>query len=155
MKHFALTFLAVTAFAVGCKPAAEKSREETPSATAEQFDKVKKESKEAAREAKEYAYTEKPEFVSKMQSQLDEIKGHLDELSAKVEKSSEAAKAEAKPKLEALREQAAKLSKRLEGAKGATESTWDDVKTGFNKGYGELKEEFQKARQLVSEKIAP
>jgi chromosome segregation ATPase len=155
MKHLAITFLAVTSFAIGCKPAAERPAGVSPGATAEQFDKVKKETKEASHEMKEYTYAEKSEFVSKMQGQLDEIKGFLDQLAAKVEKSSEAAKAEAKPKLEALREQVAKLNKQLDGTKSATESTWGDVKAGFEKGYGELKEEFQQARQWVSDKIAP
>ena len=40
MRHLAITFLAATAFTVGCKPAAEQSPSETQSATA-QFDKVK------------------------------------------------------------------------------------------------------------------
>ena len=74
---------------------------------------------------------------------------------ARVEKSSDAAKAEAKPKLQALRDQTAKLTKQLDEAKNATESTWDSVKAGFKKGYGELKDGFQAARQWVSDKIAP
>ena len=64
-------------------------------------------------------------------------------------------KAEAKPKLQALREQTAKLNKQLDEAKNATESTWNDVKAGVKKGWGELKDGFQQARQWVSEKIAP
>jgi len=157
MKHkqLAITFLAITAFAVGCKPSAEQSATETREATAQQFDKVKKETKEAAQDMKDYAYAQKTEFVAKMQDQLSEINRDLDQLSAKVEKASDSAKAEAKPKLEALREQAAKLNKQLDGAKSATESTWDDVKAGFKKGYSELKNGFQQARQWVSDKIAP
>jgi gas vesicle protein len=150
-----ITFFAVAAFAVGCKPAAEQSATEDRNATAQQFDKVKKETKEAAQDMKDYAYAQKAEFVANMQGQLDTIKRDLDQLSAKVEKSNDAAKAEAKPKLEALREQAAKLNKQLDEAKSATESTWDDVKGGFKKGYSELKDAFQQARQWVSDKIAP
>jgi len=48
-----------------------------------------------------------------------------------------------------------KLNKKLEEAKSATESTWDDVKAGFKKGYSELKDGFQQARQWASDKIAP
>jgi len=40
----------------------------------------------------------------------------LDQLAAKIEKSSEAVKAAAKPKLQALREQAAKLNQQLASA---------------------------------------
>ena len=50
-------------------------------------------------------------------------------LSAKIEHSSDAAKAEAKPKLQALRDQAAGLNKQLDDAKNATESTWDSAQS--------------------------
>ena len=86
-----------------------------------------------------------------MQAQLAEINTDLDQLSAKIEKASDTAKAEAKPKLQALREQTSKLTKQLDTAKDATESTWNDVKAGFKKGWGELKEGFQQARQWVSD----
>jgi len=90
-----------------------------------------------------------------MQAQMAEIDRDLEQLSAKIEKSSDAAKAEAQPKLQALRNQAAKLNKQVDEAKIATESTWNDVKAGFKKGYGDFKEGFQQARQWVSDKIAP
>ena len=154
-QQVAITVVAITAFGVGCKPSAEQSATEDRKATAQQFDKVKKETKEAAQDMKDYAYAQKAEFVAKMQGQLDEINRDLDQLAAKIEKSSEAAQAEAKPKLQALRDQAGKLNQQLDDAKNATESTWDDVKAGFKKGYGELKDGFQTARQWVSDKIAP
>ena len=151
MKYLALTFFAITAFAVGCKPSAEQDRK----ATAEQFDKVKQETKEAAQDMKDYTFAQKDAFVVKMQGQMAAINRDLDQLMARVEKSSDAAKAEAKPKLQALRDQAAKLNQQLDEAKNATESTWGDVKAGFKKGYNELSDGFQAARQWVSDKIAP
>ena len=111
---------------MGCK------KEQT---TAQQFDKVQAETKEAAQDMKDYTFAQKAEFVEKMQGQLAEINRDLDQLAAKIEKSSDAAKAEAKPKLQALRDQAAKLNKQLDEAKNATESTWDSVKAGFKKAY--------------------
>ena len=157
MKHqrLIITFLSVAAFAVGCKPSAERSAADNREATAQQMDKVKTETKEAAQDMNDYSFAQKAEYTEKMQSQLAEINRDLDQLAAKIEKSSDAAKAEAKPKLQALREQAAKLNKHLDEARNATESTWDDVKAGFKKGYGELKDGFQQARQWVSDKIAP
>jgi len=155
LKQLAIAFLAISAFAVGCKPAAEQSATETRETTAQQFDKAKKETQEAAQETKDYAYAQKAEFVAKMQGQLDEINRDLDQLAAKTEKASDAAKAEAKPKLQALREQTAKLTKQLDEAKNATASTWDDIKASFKKGYGEVKDGVQAARQWVSDKIAP
>ena len=47
------------------------------------------------------------------------------------------------------------LKKQLDEAKSATESTWDSVKAASKKGYNELKDGFNQARQWVSDKIAP
>ena len=149
MKHnnlILITLLYAAAFATGCNK---------DGATAQQLDKLQAKTAEAAQDMKDYSYTQKDEFVAKMQSQLAEINQDLDELAAKIEKSSNAAKAEAKPKFEALREQANQLGKRLDEVKTATASTWNDVKAGCKKCYGELKESFQQARLWASDKIAP
>ncbi len=145
-KIILLTSLAVAAFSVGCNK---------PDSTSQQLDKAQVKTAEMAQDMKDYTYAQRAEFTEKMQGQLTEINHDLDQLSAKIEKSSDAVKAEAKPKLQALRDQAAELSTHLEVAKSATESTWDSVKVGSKKAYGELKDGFIKARQWVSEKIAP
>jgi ABC-type transporter Mla subunit MlaD len=148
MKHNKLvsTLLAAAAFTMGC------NKEAT---TSQQIDKVQAETKEAAQDLKDYSYAQKTEFVAKMQSQLSEINRELDQLSARIEKSSDAAKAEAKPKLQTLRENADRLGKQLDEVKNATESTWDSVKASSKKAYNDLKDSFQQARQWVSDKIAP
>ncbi|MGA2750257.1 MAG: hypothetical protein ABSG59_15895 [Verrucomicrobiota bacterium] len=143
-----ITFFAIAAFAVGCKPSEEQS-------TSQQLDKVKAETKADAQEIKDYTFAQRAEFVAKMQGQLDALNKDLDTLSAKIESSSDAVKAEAKPKLQALRDQAALLNKQLDDARNATESTWDTVKAGTEKAYDALKDDFQQARQWVSDKIAP
>jgi hypothetical protein len=148
MKHnrLLLTFLSVAAFTVGC------NKEQT---TSQQLDKVQAKTEEAAQDMKDYSYAQKAEFTAKMQSQLAEINKDLDQLAAKIEKSSDAVKAEAKPKLQVLRDQTAQLNKRLDDVKNATESTWDSVKATSKKAYNELKDGFNQARQWVSDKIAP
>jgi chromosome segregation ATPase len=145
----AITFLAITAFAVGCKPSDQNS---TPQ---QQFDKVKTETKADAQEMKDYAFAQKADFVAKMQGQLDALNKDIDTLSVKIESSSDAVKADAKPKLQALRDQAAQMNKQLDEARNATESTWDSVKASSAKAYDALKNDFQQARQWVSDKIAP
>lgn len=141
-----LSIFSVAAFTVGCKKA------ETPS---QQLDKVQAKTSEAAQEMKDYTFAQKAEFIEKMQGQLAEINKDLDQLAAKVDKSSAAAKAEAQPKLQALREQTVRLNKQLDDVRNSTESTWNDVKTGFKKGFAEVKEGFNNARQWMSDKIAP
>ncbi len=143
---FLLTLLSAAACAVGC------NKEQT---TSQQLDKVQAETKQAAQDMKDYAYAQKAEFVVKMQGQLDALNRDIEQLSAKVEKSSDAVKAEAQPKLQALRDQAAQLNTQIDQAKNATESTWDSVKAGSEKAYDALKDGFQQARQWVSDKIAP
>jgi chromosome segregation ATPase len=159
MRHtiLVIAFLLVAAFAVGCKSTDGKSAAETKQRenAAAQLDKAKTETKEAAQAVQDYAYAQKTEFVEKMKKELVEIQEELDRLSAKVERSSAAAKADAKVKLEAVREKWAQAKKQLDQAESATESTWDDVKGGFKKLYGELKDSFDKTRQWLSDKIEP
>ena len=141
-----LSVLAAAAFTVGCDKA------ETP---AQQLDKVQAKTAEAAQDMKDYTFAQKAEFTAKMESELAAINKDLDLLAAKIEKSSDAVKAEAKPRLESLRQQSAKLNTQLDEVRNATESTWDSVKAGSKKAYAELKDGFNQARQWVSEKIAP
>lgn len=156
MKHktLLLSLFALSALAVGCKQS-EKAATENQAATAKQLDKVETETKEAARSMKDYTYAQKTAFVAATQTQLAAIKRDLDQLAAKIEKCNDAAKAEAKPKLQAVRDQADKLNQQLDKVKNATESTWDDVKAGTLKAYGELKDDFQQARRWVSDKSDP
>jgi cytochrome c556 len=141
-----ITLLFAAAFAVGCNKQAT---------TSQQLDKAQAKTEEAAQEIKDYSYAQKNLFVEKMQGQLAALNRDVDQLAAKIEKSGEAAKAEAKPKLEALREQTNRLNKQFDEVKNATESTWDSVKSGFKKAYESSKDGFQQARQWVSDKIAP
>ena len=121
----------------------------------QQIETLKTETKDAAQDMKDYTFAQKTEFVANMQVQIDAINKDMDELETKIAKSSDAVKAEAKPKLQALREQTAALNKQLDAAKDATESTWDSVKGGFKKAYQSTKDGFNSARHWVSDKIAP
>jgi len=141
-----ITFLSAAAFTVGCK------QEGT---TSQQIDKIQAKTEEVAQEMKDYSYAQKTQFVEKMQGQLAALNRDLDQLAARIEKSTDAVKAEAKTKLKALRDQTEQLNKRLDEVKNATESTWDTVKNGFKKAYDSSKDGFQQAQQWVSDKIAP
>jgi phage host-nuclease inhibitor protein Gam len=150
MKNKTLLFtviaIAATAFGVGCKKTATSSQ---------QLDKVQEKTTEAAREMRDYAYAQKDEFVANMKLQLADLNRELDQLAIRIERSSDAVKAEARPKLDALRAQIAVLNKQLDQATNASESSWDNAKGDFKKSYEASKEGFQQARQWLSEKIAP
>src|SRR5947209_4339764 len=110
MKHqtLAIAFLSTAGFVVGC------NKTETAS---QQIDKVEAKTREAAQDMKDYTFAQKAEFTAKMQSQLTALNHDLDQLGARIEKSSDAIKAGAKPKLDALRDQTAGLNKQLEEVK--------------------------------------
>jgi chromosome segregation ATPase len=150
MKNIPLTLGLLTAILLvaGCDKPADQTN-------AQQMDKVSQDTKAAAQDLKDYTYAQKTEFIAKMRAQSAEIHTDLDQLAAKIDRASDKAKADAQPKLQALRDQVAKLDKQIDDAKDASESTWNDVKSGFKKGYGEVKDGFTQARQWVSDKIAP
>jgi len=143
-----LTSLAAAAFVVGC----DKQPADT---TSRQIDKVEAKTDAASQEIKDYSYAQKAEFTAKMEADLVEINRDLDTLQAKIDVASDSVKAEAQPKLQALRQKAAELNKHLDGVKNSTESTWENVKAGAKQAYGELKDGFTQARQWVSDKIKP
>lgn len=145
-KSLVITFLSVVAFAVACN--------QEPTAS-QQIDQAKTETANAARDMKDYTFAQKEEFVTKMQGQLDALNKDLDQLSARIDSSSETVKAEAKPKLQALRDQSAELTKQLDAARNATESTWDGVKASSQKALNSVKDGFQQSRQWLSDKIQP
>ncbi|HTH46312.1 MAG TPA: hypothetical protein VMB21_02250 [Candidatus Limnocylindria bacterium] len=146
--HITLSLLTAVLFLAGCDKPADQTN-------AQQMEKVSQDTKAAVQDMKDYTYAQKSEFIAKMRSESAEIHTDLDQLTAKIDKASDKAKAEAQPRLQALRDQVAKLDQQIDDAKDATESTWNDVKSGFKKGYGDLKDGFQQARQWVSDKIAP
>lgn len=65
-KNLFVTFLPLTAFAVGCKPAEEKS-------TSGQIERLTQQTKDVSQDMKDFTFAQKAEFVAKMQSQLDAL----------------------------------------------------------------------------------
>jgi hypothetical protein len=102
-----------------------------------------------------YTYEKKEEFMSTMKAQLDKLNGDIEDLSAKIDKSSDASKADAKVKLQALRDRAAKLGDLIGKSQDATADTWEKVKSDVSSGYDDLQKSLTDARQWLSDKIAP
>jgi hypothetical protein len=147
MKHkmLLLTILSAAALTVGC------DKEQTAS---QQMDKAKTETKEAAEDMKDYTFAQKAEFTEKMQSQITALNKDLDQLSVKIEKSTDAVKAENRPKLQALRDQSAGMTKQLDAVRDASESAWDGIKASSRKAFDALKDGFNASRNWVADKIA-
>ena len=151
-----LIFSAAT-LAVGCKSTADRQANGTQqdSAAALQLGKAKAATIEAAQAMEDYAYARKSEFVAKMKSEMAATQEELDRLAAKADAAGGAAKIDAKTKLAVVREKWTKTKRQLDQAENATESTWNDVKSGFNESYAALKDSVDTTRQWLSEKIAP
>jgi uncharacterized coiled-coil protein SlyX len=159
MRHAILimTFLIVAGLAAGCTPtegnAAEGPIQVEPASP--ERDKVKTETKEAVQAIQDYTYAQKAEFVAETQKELAEFQTALDRLAARVDRSRGEAKADAKIRLDAVRENWARAKTQLGQAESATEATWNDVKRGLQKSRDELKESFENSRQWLSDKIEP
>ena len=155
--QLALTLFSAAAFvvAVGCKRENDVPSTDSARDPSTQLDRVKQETKEALDATKDYAYAQKAEYAAKIRAELAALNKELDQLSAKVESSSASAKAEAKAKLQDVRERVARLGEKLDNVQNATESTWEEVKAGVKKGYEEVKDSFNQFRSWLSEKIAP
>jgi hypothetical protein len=121
----------------------------------EQSPKGQADSQQVAQDKKDYAFAQRAEYTKDMKMKIASMNADIDNLSARVEKGSDSVKADAKPKLQALRDEVAHLNEKLDAVPSATESTWNDVKSGFNKGYASLTDGIKSARQWVSDKIAP
>jgi ElaB/YqjD/DUF883 family membrane-anchored ribosome-binding protein len=109
----------------------------------------------SAQDTSSYTYAQKEEFETNMKVKLDKLNADIAELSAKIDKATDQAKADAKPKLQALRDQAAKLGEMLGKAQVATSSSWDALKADFKAGYANLEIGVTDARKWLSDKIAP
>lgn len=176
MKHIIarITLISAVSVAVGCqqprqapKPdnsvaaKREKAAIETREAerASQEADKAARDAdkanKEAAQATSEYAYARKAELVARIKADLVVIEAELDRLSAKVDRTTGETKAEAKARLETVREKWARANKELERAEGATESTWNDVKDGIKSSYEDVKGAFDQTRQWLSDKIEP
>ncbi|HEY5281858.1 MAG TPA: hypothetical protein VIM14_03620 [Polyangia bacterium] len=148
---------AIAASAAGCKSTADNptNDRQPDSAAAFQLAKAKAATAEAAVAMDDYAYARKAEFVATMNKELGILQDDLNLLGTKVENSSGAVKADAKAKLEVVREKWVKTRQQLNQAENATDSTWNDVKSGFKGSYADLKDSIAATRQWLSEKIAP
>ncbi len=148
IRHLLSTLAAtvLTILTAGC---------DRPSSTSQAPARVEVEPPPTSQAMTDYTFAQKAEFTAAMKTQLAGINRDMDQLEARIEKSNDTVKAEAKTRLQALRLKATQLEKNLDSVQDATESTWDNVKTSSKKAYGEVVDGLNQARQWVSDKIAP
>lgn len=152
MKHiYIIIALLAALISIGCSASADKSNSK---AIEKQMSNAQETAKKATSDLMSYSYEKKAEFVNAMENQWDDLETHIEELSAKVEKSSDKVKAEAKPKLAALREQSTKLKKQITEVAEATPSTWDGIKADSSKAYAALKDSLAQSRQWLANLIS-
>ena len=155
MKNkYIITALVATILTAGCSPSKDKV-EADKEAVVKQIDKAQDAVKDAAMDLKAYTYERKTEFVAAMKKQVAALETNIKELGSMIEKSNDKVKAEAEPKLVALREQSALLAKQVEAISKSTPTTWDGIKADTNKAYVALKDSLTQARQWVSDQIEP
>jgi DNA repair exonuclease SbcCD ATPase subunit len=153
IRNIALFPLAL--LTVGCTSTDEAPRSQQSETVAADLDKVKTESREAARAMQDYSLAQRAEFVARMRAELARIDEELDRLSTEVDGASVVAKTDAKAKLESVREKWAQTKNQLDQAESATEATWDSVRSSFRESYDDLKDSFDESRQWVSDRIEP
>jgi len=150
-----ITTLLAAALTVACKPAADKPVSQTTETPAQPPEKTESALQEAAMQPRDYNFGQKTEFVMAMRTQLTELNASVDGVSMKIDKSSEAVQAEAKPKLAVLREKAAELNKKLDEIANATLPTWNVMKTETEKAFADFKDGIAQSNQAVTDKVSP
>jgi hypothetical protein len=113
------------------------------------------ETKEAATAMQEYVFAKKVEFVANMKNELDAIQAEMDRLAIRIDRADMQVKADATTKLDGLRAKWAETKHRLDLTEGSNESSWNDLKSGFNESHADLVDSFEKTRQWLSDKIEP
>ncbi|MCC5806463.1 MAG: hypothetical protein JJU00_09070 [Opitutales bacterium] len=156
MKHtfWLIGPVAVAALAAGCKPA-DRSESDTQSSVSRQIEQVQTDTRDAAKELDAFTHAQKEAFIENLETRLARLDENINELSAKLATSSREVRAEAQPRIAALRAQSAHLHTQLDKVKDAGESNWESVKRGTSEAYTELRVGFNNTREWLSEKISP
>ncbi len=142
--------ICLLALAAGCKPAddsANVSKTDDPQAAHTKSD--------APQSASDYAYSQKTEFVNKMNTEISSLKAQTSELETKVESTTGTTKEELRARIELLRQKVDQLTNQLNKVKDSNAGTWNEVRSALQKGADVAKESFKQARQWLSDKIKP
>lgn len=127
----------------------------TQSSTVEQMDRGSQMSEDQWQEIQEYRFEQREQYIEGMEERIAQLHRDIDQLEVDLADSSESVRAAARPKLTSLRHESSELSDRLENARNAEASTWDEIQSGIADGYDATVDGIRSARQWTSEAIAP
>ena len=92
-----------------------------------------------ATEFKDYSYAEKAKLQEALKQEMDQTKIEIDKLAAKYDALSDSAKADAKKRMQDLKDQEGKISDYSDKVKDATEADWKDLTSKIDQGVASLK----------------
>ncbi|MFT3780541.1 MAG: hypothetical protein QM790_00905 [Nibricoccus sp.] len=140
-------FLVLTGF-FGCKPFTGQSQKTRVEARVDQGHKAAKISPFLTQDT---SFDQKTIFIATTRKGLEGFNRDLDELSLRLRNASLQVRTGARPGISKQREQAARLSKLLEEADGATIETWADIKTESTRTFVSLTEGVAQSRSWMDE----
>ncbi len=101
----------------------------------------------------DYTYDKKDEFVAAASADLAALDQRIKELSDKAASASDSVKNEAQTKLQNLREKRAEAGKKLDEVKNAGQADWNELKTGFQTSYDDVKNSLKQTWQWLTDKM--
>ena len=84
-------------------------------------------------------------YVEKVHAQIDLVDARIQELSAKAGNMKADTRIEVQRKVDELRDKRRELDGKLSDLRSASADSWEDVKTGFERAWGELKTSVESA----------
>ena len=99
------------------------------------------------------SYSNRQDFIAKMKDEAKNLESQMERLQVKATNAADNASAEAKTKLETLKEKSKNLNVEIDKAQNSNESTWNDVKASSRKAMDDAKNSFQDAKDWLSDKI--
>lgn len=154
-KHTTLSLIAVAL--LGVAPPNGASQQE---ASKQQDDKtksraVRQEVADAAEAIKNYSADQRDEAAQQAKAALDALDARIEALEARIDKNGDkmdqAARAQARSTLKALRQQRIQVAEWYGGLKDSTTAAWDHMKKGFSDAYKSLRSSWEKAEREYQE----
>jgi CHASE3 domain sensor protein len=156
MKKHAMLYMITVALlgmsSVNYASGQESAKQETEKASAKE---VHQKVDDTAEAIKNYSIEKRDEAAKKAKASLDALDAHINALEDRIDKNwdkmDQAARAQARSTMKALRERRVLVAEWYGALKNSGGIAWEDVKKGFSDAYKSLKESWEKAEQMYRE----